>query len=79
MEQIQIPVAVETHRFITPREAADICGVTTNVLALWRHHRRGPRYWKVGRNVRYDFEETHAWVNSNVRECDPTVEGMYRR
>lgn len=79
MEQIQVPIAVETHRFITPVEAAEICGVSTNVLAMWRHRRRGPRFWKAGRSVKYDFVETHAWMNANVVECNPVVEGMYRR
>lgn len=34
--------------------AAEFLGVKPNTLEIWRHQRRGPKFYKVGRCVVYD-------------------------
>jgi hypothetical protein len=39
--------------FVDTNEAAKIIKSTPGTLAVWRHHGKGPRFCKFGRNVRY--------------------------
>lgn len=40
---------------------------TPNQLARWRYEGFGPPYVKLGRSVRYRWEDVHRWVESNLR------------
>jgi excisionase family DNA binding protein len=42
--------------------------VPTGTLANWRYQRRGPRFVKVGRHVRYRRSDVEAWLEKNARE-----------
>ncbi|MEM5296939.1 helix-turn-helix domain-containing protein [Burkholderia sp. JPY481] len=46
----------------TPREAAEMLGVTTQTLANWRVQKRGPNYCHMGSRVRYEHDELIAFV-----------------
>lgn len=45
---------------------------TPNQLARLRFEGHGPKYVKLGRSVRYRWEDVHSWVEANVRA---TVQG----
>ena len=46
----------------TPEQVADYLQKPVKTLAEWRSHGDGPRYFKVGRNVRYDWADVRAWL-----------------
>ncbi|OGP85316.1 MAG: hypothetical protein A2V87_08570 [Deltaproteobacteria bacterium RBG_16_58_17] len=47
---------------ITPREFAEIYGFAEGTLANLRYHKRGPRYFQVGRKVLYFVEDVERWI-----------------
>lgn len=51
----------------TAREVADYLRTTTNQLNRLRYEGQGPRYIKLGRSVRYRWDDVHSWVDANVR------------
>lgn len=58
---------------LTPRQVADLLGVSENALAIWRHNRRGPSYLKFGRQIRYPGEAINEFFAESLRECDPAI------
>jgi len=50
---------------ITTNEAAIILGVRAQTLAMWRLYKRGPRFIKVGRLVRYRRADLEAFIEHN--------------
>ncbi|OBF95111.1 hypothetical protein A5790_01845 [Mycobacterium sp. 852002-51152_SCH6134967] len=51
----------------TAREVADYLHTTPNQLNRLRYEGTGPQYIKLGRSVRYRWEDVFAWVDANVR------------
>jgi len=43
-------------------EVAEILGVPEATLRVWRHHRKGPRYFKIGRKCAYRRDDVNAWI-----------------
>jgi excisionase family DNA binding protein len=41
-------------------------GIPVGTLYQWRHRRKGPRASKIGRHLRYDPAEVHAWVKDQA-------------
>ena len=57
------PPATSGRQLATPEEVADFLnGIPVKTLTQWRYRGIGPRYRKVGRYVRYEWAEVHAWV-----------------
>lgn len=52
-----------------PGEASEFLGVPERTLAQWRYLRKGPRWSKIGRYVRYRWEDLHAFVEENTKEA----------
>lgn len=48
-------------------EAAEFLRTTRNQLSRLRYEGHGPRYVKLGRSVRYRWEDLYDWVDSNVQ------------
>lgn len=48
--------------------AAKYLGVKPHTLENWRHLGRGPRFYKVGGQVRYDQADLDAFLEANVHE-----------
>ena len=49
----------------TPAAAA-LLGVRPNTLEVWRHQKRGPKFYKIGRCVVYDEDDLEAYVAAHV-------------
>lgn len=47
-------------------EAADYLNVPRQTLAVWRHHRTGPVYVRVGRHVMYRRNDLDAWIDAQA-------------
>jgi excisionase family DNA binding protein len=58
---------------VSPAEAARRLGLKEGTLANWRWQRRGPRFLRVGRRVRYRLADIAAWIEAQTRTttCDP--------
>jgi excisionase family DNA binding protein len=49
----------------TPEEVASyLNNIRVKTLAQWRSKGTGPEYRKIGRHVRYDWTDVHAWLAS---------------
>ena len=57
--------AREQGAWCTPAELADWLKVHSKTLETWRNEqpRRGPRFVKEGRIVRYLWSDVYAWAN----------------
>ncbi len=56
-----LPPELERYRGLTPSEAGAILGLRVGTLANMRMQSRGPRYFVVGRSVRYELADVLAW------------------
>ena len=48
----------------TPDEVSDYLQKPLQTLANWRWLGKGPRYTKVGRDVRYEWADVYEWLKS---------------
>jgi hypothetical protein len=51
--------------------ASKVLGVAVQTLRNWRHQRRGPAYVKMGRSVRYEFNDLVDYLNK--KKIDPEM------
>ncbi len=55
---------VKGRRLATPAEVADYLQVPLKTLYQWRYHQKGPRAYRVGRHLRYRWEDVETWLTS---------------
>ena len=48
----------------TPEEVADYLRKPAKTLTNWRSQGIGPKYRKIGRDVRYDWKDVLAWIEA---------------
>jgi predicted site-specific integrase-resolvase len=54
-------------KLLTPKETAEILGVTVGTLQIWRTTRRYPlNYIKSGRLIRYRSEDIQAFIDNRM-------------
>jgi predicted DNA-binding transcriptional regulator AlpA len=53
----------------TPDEVAAFLRKPPKTLAEWRSRGLGPRYFKIGRDVRYDWAAVHEWLADQAAEA----------
>jgi hypothetical protein len=60
------------HQFniLSPEDLADMIGVDTRTLAVWRAQKRGPDAVRAGRAIFYRREDIEAWLALNVVPMD---------
>jgi excisionase family DNA binding protein len=51
-------------RLATPIEVAAYLHVLVKTLYAWRYEGKGPRAHRVGRHLRYRWEDVEAWLAS---------------
>ena len=54
---------VRQERIYTDKQAAEILGMSVQTLRNWRCERRGPKFCKFGRSVRYSAEALHEFID----------------
>lgn len=47
--------------YLNPVELAERLNVHYNTLKMWRRHKKGPAYVRVGREIRYPMHLLLAW------------------
>lgn len=55
----------------TPKEVAAYLRKPEKTLTEWRYRGVGPAYHRIGRDVRYEWADVHAWVASQRHETGP--------
>lgn len=69
----------DREKLLAPEHVADLLGVTTHTLAVWRCTQRyNLPYIKCGRLVRYRPSHVDAFIESRCisREADPEQAGL---
>lgn len=56
----------ERRPLATAEEVATHLGVPVDTLYAWRHRRTGPRALKVGRHLRYRWEDIEKWLDQRA-------------
>ncbi len=54
--------------FCSQPEAAAFIGFSQSALEKWRREGTGPRYYRVGRHIRYTYADLTAFLNANPSE-----------
>jgi hypothetical protein len=61
----------EIQPLLTPRQVAEILGVTVGTLSIWRClHRYNLPYKKIGRLVKYEAQAVADFIDSRSGPCD---------
>jgi predicted DNA-binding transcriptional regulator AlpA len=47
----------------TPADLSEFIGIPEKTLANWRSDGKGPKYRKIGRHVRYDWDDVRVWLS----------------
>ncbi|MEW8348574.1 MAG: helix-turn-helix domain-containing protein [Candidatus Thiodiazotropha taylori] len=65
-------------QLLTPEDVAEILGVTTHTLAVWRcEGRYGLAFIKTGRLVRYRADDVMAFIESRTQHsANPAQAGV---
>lgn len=51
---------------LTDHEVAEWLGLSCATLRAWRHRRKGPRYVRFGRAVRYLSRDVEEFIRANL-------------
>lgn len=60
------PEVVAMEGLIPAADVPELLGVTETTLARWRVEGRGPKAYKVGRNVRYRPSDVTEWLEARA-------------
>jgi predicted DNA-binding transcriptional regulator AlpA len=63
-------VSVTQPELLTPKQVAEKLQVDVQLLNQWRSARKGPKFHKLGRFIRYKADELQEWIDSQVVETD---------
>ena len=56
---------------LTTQEVATLLKISPATLVDWRHDQRGPRYYKMGREVRYRLLDVVEWEQQALEPVEP--------
>ncbi|HYK90508.1 MAG TPA: helix-turn-helix domain-containing protein [Acidobacteriota bacterium] len=54
-------------QLLTEQKAAEVLNCTIAALRRWRRERRGPRFVKLGRLIRYNLSDIEAFVEQSTQ------------
>lgn len=55
--------------YVSARQASQLTGFSAKILEKYRAQKIGPRYFKVGTNIRYRVSDLREWIESNPVEA----------
>lgn len=53
---------------LTAKQVAERLQLSIWTLRNWRRDRKGPKYLRLGRSVRYRLEDIIAWENTSAQD-----------
>ena len=63
--------AAQKAELLTTDEVSALLKIAPATLVDWRHDQRGPRYYKMGREVRYRLSDVIEWEQQALEPVDP--------
>jgi predicted DNA-binding transcriptional regulator AlpA len=63
------PMSAITSSLLTTKQAAEMLGLSPNTLNQWRNLKRGPKFIKISKSVRYSPHELESYLEQQTREC----------
>jgi len=63
-------ISADTNRrsLATPEELSAYLGIPIGTLYSWNHRGIGPKATKVGRHLRYRWQEVDAWLDTQTAD-----------
>jgi predicted site-specific integrase-resolvase len=62
---------LRSQKMLTEAQISEMFGISQATLRTWRWQKKGPRYYKAGRNIRYKIEDVDAYfVGQPVETVD---------
>lgn len=55
--------------YLSARQVAQLTGFSAKILETYRAQKRGPKYFKVGTNIRYRVADVREWMEANPVEA----------
>jgi excisionase family DNA binding protein len=55
-------------RLLSVEELADYLEVPVKTIYTWRHQNTGPKGFRVGRHVRFRWQDVQAWVAQRIAD-----------
>lgn len=62
-----MPVAKITEQWLTRAEVSEYLNIPKPTLAAWAYKGIGPKYSKMGRNVRYRLSDIEKWADTQAK------------
>jgi predicted DNA-binding transcriptional regulator AlpA len=62
--QYEKPKITADKNLLTPAKVAEILGIKVSLLTNWRHNKKGPSYFKIGKQIRYDKKAIDAFLKN---------------
>ena len=56
-------------RLLTVQDLAEYLGVPATTLYQWRYRREGPRGFRVGRHIRYQWSDVTDWIEHQIEKA----------
>lgn len=53
-------------KLLTSQQTADLLTIREGTLRIWRLQGKGPRFRRIGQQVRYDEADVVAWINAQT-------------
>lgn len=60
-------------QLVSPAELAEFLGIPVSTIYQWRYRGQGPRGYRIGKHVRFRWDDIESWLASRADE-----EGMLR-
>jgi excisionase family DNA binding protein len=58
-------------RLLTVQDLAAYLGVPVTTLYQWRYRREGPRGFRVGRHLGYQWTDVTEWIEHQIESANP--------
>lgn len=58
---------------LNAKQLAEKLGNSVGTLNYWRYMGQGPKFIKIGRNVRYRVSDVEAWLTEQTRQQTETA------
>lgn len=59
---------VPPERLLTAQDLADYLEVPVKTIYTWRHRNAGPRGFRIGRHLRFQWRDVQAWLRDRIAE-----------
>ena len=57
---------MNTPKLLTSQQTADLLTIREGTLRIWRLQGKGPRFRRIGQQVRYDEADVIAYINAQT-------------